>query len=291
MNHLNDTSNAQSGAASVKLIGAVRRVLRPLIRLLLSQGLTYPWLSDLLKEIYVEVADRDFQLDAKRQTDSRISLLTGVHRKDVRRLRSAPEAVRALAPPVVSLGAQLVAKWVTDPAYLDEDGAPLTLDRLASHGGERSFDGLVASVSKDIRARAVLDEWLRLGVVHLDEEDRVVLNVDAFVPAQGFEEKVFYFGQNVHDHLAAASLNVMGASPPFLERSVHYDTLESASVEELRSLADKYGMQALKAVNRRAATLAAADDGSPTARHRFNFGIYFYTEQVAEPEAGTESDA
>ncbi|MBI1397685.1 MAG: hypothetical protein GC151_17070 [Betaproteobacteria bacterium] len=286
MNSPDPTSNAATGAASAKLVGAVRRVLRPLIRLLLSHGLTYPWLSDLLKEIYVEVADREFQLDTKRQTDSRISLLTGVHRKDVRRLRAAPPDPRAVTPPVVSLGAQLVARWVTDSSYLDDEGAPLPLPRLASQGGNLSFDGLVASVSKDIRARAVLDEWLRLGVARLDEQDRVVLNVDAFIPAQGFDEKVYYFGQNVHDHLAATVFNVMGVSPPYLERSVHYNMLTAESAHELSALATRAGMQALKAVNRRAVQLAEADADSEAATHRINFGIYFYSEQVPEDPSG-----
>ena len=286
MNESDASAGPASAAASPKLVLAIRRVLRPLVRLLLSQGLTYPWLSDLLKEIYVEVADRDFQLDAKRQTDSRVSLLTGVHRKDVRRLRSTERALADVAPPVVSLGAQLVARWVADTDYTDADGAPLPLPRLASQGGALSFDGLVASVSKDIRARAVLDEWLRLDVARLDEQDRVVLNVDAFVPAQGFDEKVFYFGQNVHDHLAAAASNVMGGSAPFLERSVHYNGLRPESIAELMRVAEATGMKALKEANRRAAVLSRADDGDPVATQRINFGIYVYSEPMPEePES------
>lgn len=278
---MNDSEQIPSSvAAPEKLVAAVRRVLRPLIRLLLSHGLTYPWLSDLLKEIFVEVADKEFQLDRKRQTDSRISLLTGVHRKDVRRLRSVAAATREPAPPSVSLGAQLVGRWLSDSRFQDAGGNPLPLPRLASKGGDLSFDALVASVSKDIRARAVLDEWLRLGVVRLDEDERVVLNVDAFVPAQGFEEKVHYFGQNVHDHLAAAASNVIGGRAPFLERSVHYDTLTPESARELAALAEKAGMQALKTANRRAAQLGDEDAASADARMRITFGVYFFAESM-----------
>ncbi len=278
---MNDSEQIPSSvAAPEKLVAAVRRVLRPLIRLLLSHGLTYPWLSDLLKEIFVEVADKEFQLDRKRQTDSRISLLTGVHRKDVRRLRSVAAATREPAPPSVSLGAQLVGRWLSDSRFQDAEGNPLPLPRLASKGGDLSFDALVASVSKDIRARAVLDEWLRLGVVRLDEDERVVLNVDAFVPAQGFEEKVHYFGQNVHDHLAAAASNVIGGRAPFLERSVHYDTLTPESARELAALAEKAGMQALKTANRRAAQLGDEDAASADARMRITFGVYFFAESM-----------
>ena len=68
-----------------------------------------------------------------------------------------------------------------------------------------SFETLVASVNTDIRPRAVLDEWLRLGVVQIDDSDQVCLVVDAFVPEKGLDEKAFLFGQNIHDHLAACT--------------------------------------------------------------------------------------
>jgi hypothetical protein len=72
------------------LLSALRRLLRPLVKLLTAQGLTYPMLADLLKQIYVDVAVREFALGEAAPTDSRVSLLTGVHRKDVKRLRGAP---------------------------------------------------------------------------------------------------------------------------------------------------------------------------------------------------------
>ncbi|MDP1635270.1 MAG: DUF6502 family protein, partial [Gallionellaceae bacterium] len=72
---------------SAPLISAVRHLLRPLVKLLLTHSITFPFLSDLLKSIYVEVATEEFRLQDKPQTDSRISLLSGVHRKDVKNLR------------------------------------------------------------------------------------------------------------------------------------------------------------------------------------------------------------
>lgn len=265
-----------------RLIQAVRHVLRPLVRLLLAKGLTYPWLADQLKGIFVDASDRHFRLDGKRQTDSRVSLLTGVHRKDVRRLRDDSGTREHRMPRAISLGAQLVARWVSTPEYLDEDGQPKPLARLASVGGDLSFDALVASVSKDIRARAVLDEWQRLGVATVDSADRVVLNTDAFIPARGFDEKVFYFEQNLHDHLSTAVDNVLDRDPPRLERSVHYDTLTPASVVELERLAKRLGMQALTTMNRRAAELAARDAENPDAVERMNFGVYFHASPMAD---------
>lgn len=269
------------------LIAALRRIFRPLVRFLLAQGVSYPYLAELLKSVFVEVATQsDFSLKGKRQTASRISLLTGVHRKDVKRL-SAAHYESMLPPPNVSLGAQLVARWLGEH-YADADGHPLPLARLASVGDGKSFEELVASVSKDIRSRAVLDEWLRLGVVRVDEKDRVTLFVEAFVPKKGFDEKVFYLGQNVGDHLAAAVSNTLGRAAPFLERSVYYDELSRESIEELKKLGTELGVRALQQINRRAMELEARDATERrTNDQRMNFGIYFFDADAKKPRGGS----
>lgn len=278
-------ASGSTGAPSPAVVRALRKVLRPLVRLMLSQGITYPYLSDLLKGLFVEVADRDFRLDpARPSTDSRISLVSGVHRKDVSRLRQLLQTSEALAPSVVPLGAQLVAQWMGQPRYLMDDGQPRPLARLASEGGELSFEALVGSVSNDIRSRVVLDEWLRQGVVHLGDDGLVQLNTHAFVPTEGADEKAFYLGHNLHDHAAAAVHNVLGGQPAFMERSVHHDALSPASVQRLVRLSEQAGMKALLAVNKAAMEAEAQDREALAAGEtpqRITMGVYFYAEPVA----------
>lgn len=271
-----------AGAPPPSLVTALRRILRPLIRLLLARGITYPFLANFLKSVCVEVAERDFRIQGKRQSDSRINLLTGVHRKDVKRLRSEGYGDDAV-PENVSLGAQLVARWTGMPEYLDEHNRPKPLARLASDGGDLSFERLVESVNRDIRSRVVLDEWMRLGVARIDDDDRVCLNVDAFVPETGYDEKAYYFGRNVGDHLAAAAHNLGGGKPPFLERSVYYDGLSSESVRELAALAESLGMEALQAVNRRAIELQSRDAARGDGAQRINFGVYYFSTRDGRP--------
>lgn len=277
-------------APSGALTRALYKVLQPLVRLMLAHGLTYPAVAEMLKRVFIEVAMRDFQLADKGQTDSRLSLLTGIHRKDVKRLRGL-DAARDRIPATVSLGSQVIAVWITDPQYVDADGAPQPLQRLASRGGNGSFETLAQSVSKDVRPRALLDELLRVGAVTLDEDDRVRLNNDAFIPRAGLDERAYYFGRALSDHLAAGVHNLLDGTPPYLERIVHYDRLPPEAIEELRSLAEKQGMQSLKAVNRQAMRHAMNGAGRTNAR-RFTFGVYFYAEDAgSQPEAGNADDA
>jgi hypothetical protein len=266
---------------------ALRTLLRPLVRLLLQNQLTYPALTALLKEVYVDVADGDFPLPGKRQTDSRVSLLTGIHRKEVSRLRGQSHDDEA-PPRSASLGTLILSRWVGVADFHGPDGRPRPLPRQAGPAGAASFESLVESVSKDIRPRAVLDEWLRLGVAHLDANDHVVLNTESFVADRGFEEKAYFFGRNLRDHIAAGAHNLEGGAPPFVDRSVYYAHLSQDSARELEELSRERGMDALRAVNSRALELQQRDAADPqAARHRLNFGIYFFqAEQAPDPAAG-----
>ena len=287
---------ASPGGPSVALVGALRRLLRPLVKLMLSQGITYPYLSDLLKGLFVEVAEQDFRLDNKSPTDSRVSLVSGVHRKDVSRLRSAAMRSEQAVSSVVPLGAQLVAQWLGNPRYWQENGQPRPLPRLISEGGDLSFEALVTSVNSDIRSRVVLDEWLNQGVASIDEAGRVCLNTQAFVPSEDAQEKAFYLGHNLHDHAAAAVHNVLGNQPPFMERSVHYSGLTSTSVQRLQSLSQDLGMQTLLTVNKAAKEAEEADrlagksSDQTAADQRFTMGVYFYATPM-DPSGADETKA
>lgn len=280
----------QSPSIPPSMLSALRRVMRPLVRLMLRKGVTYTMFTDVLKDVFVDVAHREFRLDDKVPTDSRISLLTGVHRKDVRRLRSEDDTSIAALPENITLGAQLVNVWTSSPPFCSEAGQALALPRLASVGGDGSFDALVATVSTDIRGRVVLDEWLRLGIVRLDDQDCVHLEAQAFVPQKGFEEKAAYFGHNLHDHACAAVHNLSGEGLPFFERSVHYDALTLASVDMLREAVAKDGMQTLLAFSRLAAELENTDVPGHEQRQRITVGLYFYTE-ATDPDSSKTADS
>ncbi len=275
-----DTSDPVAATPPAALVRALRRALRPLVHLMVARGITLGYIVELLKSVLVEVADREFRIGDKPPNDSRVSLVTGVHRKDVGRLRQAMGRDGHEVPAVVSLGARLVSAWQGSAQFLDDQGAPLPLPRFASEGGAVSFEGLVGSVNSDIRSRVVLDEWLRRGLVRLDDAGRVCLETGAYVPMAESDDKSFYFGHNLHDHAAAATHNLLGGQPPFLERCVHYSALPSEFVKSVAQQAEAVGMKALLAINKSAmaATEQEPDDGGP--RQRMTFGVYFYSEPV-----------
>jgi len=261
------------------------RLLRPLVRLLIRSGVTFPALQDLLRQLYVNVAEYDFALPDKEQTDSRVSLLTGIHRKEVRRLRGAGAPISA-TPTAVSRGSRIIARWLGAPGYQDENGRPLPLPRVADHADAASFERLVESVTRDVRPRAVLDEWLEQGLVTIDDAQRIVLAEAAFVPRDGGEALAYYFGRNLHDHMAAAVANVEGGSGKFLERAVHYDGLTEKQSADLETVARTLATQALTEANAKALAMVEAPTKAPR-RWRWNFGLYVYREET-DPKGRTK---
>jgi hypothetical protein len=286
-------SAAVSDAASAAVLQALKAVLRPIARLLIARGVTLPAVVAALKEVLVEVAARDFRLGGKEASDSRVSLLTGVHRKDVR-------AIRAGAPPLSAprpggLGATVVGRWLAGRDTTDADGRPRPLPRQAAAGAP-SFEALVAGVSTDLRPRTVLDELLRLGlVVHDEATDTVRLLAEGYVPAGGGAEVFGFFGRNLHDHLAAAVANLLAGPEErrFLERAVYYNALPPEAVDRLEAEARTLALAALRHLNSLAlerqqaaageAAVVPEDGGARAPLERFRFGVFFYREPMADP--------
>jgi hypothetical protein len=259
------------------LLVAMKAILRPLVRLLVARGMTLPAMIAALKELYVDVAVRDFRLDARPPSDSRVSILTGVHRKDVRAIRASSRPLSS--PPAGGLGATVIGRWLGDPAYAGPDArpAPLRRDR---------FDALVAGISTDVRPRTVLDELLRLGLVAEDAATgEIRLLAEAHVPVgQAGEEALGFFRDNLRDHLSAATANLLAGPGErrFLERAVFYNRLRPEDVDRLEQEARTLGLAALQHLNSLALERQQAARGQPEATERFRFGLFFFREGPAE---------
>lgn len=274
-------SPQEMGEPPAGLISAIRLICVALVRLLMRFRVVYPQLLELLKGAYVQVAEREYQLEGKPQTDTRMSLLTGIHRKDIKRLRSQL-AAGVEEPLAVNQSVRIIARWISEPDYQLPNGqaAPLPF-KSAEHA---SFESLVEDVCRqDLRPRVVLDEWLRIGIVSIDDEQQLVLNAEAFVPTKGIEEKSFFLGMNISDHINGVSHNIQGNAPPFFDRCVYYDELSEGSIQELRELTEKLGMETLKKVNERAQELKKQDTLQGGGNQRINMGVYTWHE-TTEPK-------
>jgi hypothetical protein len=273
---MSDETSTTDGSGFARVLTGL---LRPLVRAMIAQGVTAPALYRIVKQVYVDVAEREFQLDGSRQTDSRISMLTGVHRRDVRSMRGGDPADRQAEEKVTTI-ASVIGRWSADPRFRDAGGQPMALDRT----GDVSFEALVRAVSTDIRPRTVLDELERQGLAE-QSDGKVHLRAGAFLGPADPEQKIFFFAENVGDHISAAVDNLLSDEPKYMERAVFYNRLTASSVDEIEAEAKRLGNDTLVTLNEMAHARQSADLDAADGTERFRFGVFFYRTDDASDAA------
>lgn len=270
----------QEAPATVKekaLAKALSTMLRPLVRLLIHQDITYVGLLNLLKRTYVEVAEESFSIETKKLTDSRISLLTGIHRGDVKRIRTENIHQPTEKELKASLSSQLMSIWLGHQGYIDAEGKPLALFRYQQDGSP-SFEELVFSISKDKHPRSILDEWLSQRLVTLLQQDnieKILLTEAGYVPEEDFEEKLFFAGKNIGSHLTSVAHNLENKTPAMFDRAVYYSNLTDESIEKIEQLTKERMMTVLTEINQYANQLQEQDALANHADKEMHVGAYF----------------
>lgn len=256
---------------SVLFEHAIKALLRPLTRALIAQGMTAPQLYRFVKQSYVDAAVEELGTEA---TDSRVSVMTGVHRRDVKAMRADDTSDIKPVQRRVSTLATVVGRWMTDPKLMDESGLPRPMTRA-------EFDQLAAQTNRDIRPRTILDELQRQGLV-TDDDALLALNPKAVFGPEDLDQKLDFFARNLGDHMEAAVDNLLAETPPHFERAAFFNCLAETSLDALEAEARKTGAEALRKVAQEAAAYQQVDHEKKSATHRFRFGIYFYREDEEE---------
>lgn len=148
-------------------------MLKPLVRLLISQGVTHAEFSDISKEVYVETAIRNFE-EGSNLNKSKIAILTGLTRKDVKNVIDKTLGMNP-GPKKSSRPERVLTGWYTDPKYTGPYGIPLELPYESDVGDGKSFVGLVREYSGDMAPRQMLNELVSAGsVVEVEGRFKVV---------------------------------------------------------------------------------------------------------------------
>jgi hypothetical protein len=230
-------------------------ILRPLARLAVRQGWLFPIVEHRLRHAYIEAADTFGEVPP---TDSKVSILTGLQRRDIARLRREEIPLQNQRQPL----AEIIALWWDDPAY-DPKG-------IVIQGDGPSFTELARSIRKDVHPRTFLDVLIENGAIK-EIGDKVVLNTRSYQPLSGSDDQLAYLADNVGDHLSTAVSNVVEAAGKY-DMGVHYKGLSASAIEQLDKHFRARMKQTLQELDTMARALPVTDDGP----HRFRAGGYFY---------------
>ncbi len=275
-----------SNSVNQVLSSAVARLLRPLVRVLLSNGFSFKSFVELARRTYVDVAMSELAIPGKKQTASRVSILTGLTRKEVQRILKKDAALETTTGERYNRAARVITGWVRDSQFTDAGGEPAV---LPVEDATKGFNTLVRRYSGDMPARAVLDELLRVGAVERASDGRIRLLARAYVPRASQLDKLGILGTDVADLIHTIDHNLeKSSSDPRFQRKVMYDNLPKEVIEEFRALSAKQSQQLLEQLD---AWLAKRDrDVSPTTkgtgRVRAGIGVYYFEEHSDKDSMG-----
>jgi hypothetical protein len=270
--------------AKTKLAAALRHLLRPLVRVMLRHGMAYGDFMDIVKAVYVESARADFSLPGKKSTDSRVAILTGLTRKDVKALREAAAGERYAN---ANRATRVLSGWYQDPDFTGADGEP----RVLSMDGDTGFAELVKRYSGDMPPRALLEELRRVNVVALEGKNKVRVLSRAFVPHAGDLEGLRMLGSALHDLATTIDYNLMrDGEPARFQRTVFSERVPARVIPILRRITAERGQRFLESLD----DWLTAHELGPRDKDkdegvRTGIGIYFFQDATPDSKKDNES--
>ena len=266
------------------LLAAVLKLLRPLVRILLRNGVSYGTFSDIAKWVYVDVASNEFGIEGRKQSTSRVSVITGLSRKEVSRLQNIAKPDDRSGGEKYNRAARVIAAWRREKDFLDKDGSPADLS-LA--GPWATFSELVRRFSGDVPARAIMDELIHAGVVKKLENGKIRLLADAYIPKNSQADKLHILGSDVAYLISTIDYNLRSdLNDSRFQRKVAYDNLPDEALPEFRSLSGKKAQALLEKLDR---WLAKHDrDTAPqtkgSGRNFAGLGIYYFEQPYSNED-------
>jgi len=251
-----------SDGIKTTLLNAFRKLMRPLVRILLRHGVSYGEFAESLKYVFVEVANGDAEATGARQSISRVAIVTGMTRKEVARILDYLERDEDPSVSKMNRVARVLAGWHQDSQFTGPYGLPLELPFDSKV--DVSFTELARRYSGDMPARAMLEELKRIRAV--DElpsgESRVLTR--SYIPQEADTASIEFMASALRDLAETLDLNLNpDKSNGLLERRVWtpagikkellpvFDELVSKKAQDLLEYLDNW----LSAREEEAATL------------------------------------
>lgn len=259
------------------LASALIKILRPIVRMLLKRKVSYGTFAEIAKWVYADVAKREFELPGKKISDTRVSVITGLTRHDVKNLlvTSSPEefAIEEKHNRVTSV----ISGWRLDKNYLDEKGEPKVLDAKGVHN---SLEKLVKDFAGDVTFRAIYDELVQAGAIELLPNQKIKLKTKVLITKEEEGDKISILGEDVSALIQTINHNIEHkGSEDYLQLTSSVRYLPKEREAFIRNEVKKKGIRFIEDLD---AWLVSQeiDPKSPEAKEYFSGGLgLFYFEK------------
>ena len=254
------------------LENACRALLHPVALVALRCGMTFREFAEISKSVFVSVATDEFGLRGRPTNISRVSILTGISRKEVKRQREILEEGALPASSKTTDATRLLSGWHQDANYLDGDGKPLA---LPVDGPRPSFQSLFETYGGDTPPQTLLRELLSAGSAEKDGDERIVAIRRYHMPANLDAGNLRFFGTNLFDHAAALANNLADdGRPKRLEGFAVDPKVDAAHAAEFREFLDRRGQAFLEEVDDWLASHQIEPGDADASPIRLGLGVY-----------------
>lgn len=196
----------------IGLLSAYRVLMQPLVRILVRHGVSYNEFNEVLKNVFVEVAERDFGIPGRKPSQSRVAILTGLTRKEVAKQKAILDGDAELQDASnLNRVTKVLLGWHTDAEYTGPYGLPLELPFDPAEG--LGITSLVRKYSGDMAPRAMLDELLRVGAVEKVAAGSFKVLTRAYVPESLHPDALERLGGVIKNFVATVEFNTEKSAP------------------------------------------------------------------------------
>jgi len=259
------------------LFKAMQVLLRPLVRVLLRNGVAYGSFAELTKKTYVDVAFDDFSIPGKKQTISKVSAMTGLTRKEAKRLHELGDDDDLGTVGRYNRAVRVISGWLNDPIYTDQNEQPVV---LPLEGIDQSFAALVKKYSGDVTTQAMLDLLVASTTVQLTGNE-VRLEKHAYIPGGDPADKLHILGTDVGELISTIDHNLGAAKTDLrFQRKVFNSTVDSDAVNDFKQMSAEKAQALLEDLDAWLTEHSAKDQSSARS---VSLGIYYH-EQDADQE-------
>jgi hypothetical protein len=258
-----------------RLIEACRRLLVPIIRYLLKGGISWKEFSELSKAVFVKVATDDFGIRGRPTNASRVSILTGLDRREVRRLREAAPDLAMVAPGYMTKASQVLDGWHHDPDYTDAAGQPRLLE-FDPTPTARGFADLVRKYAPALPAVAMLKELRAASAIEETAEGMLRPLTRSYIPRQMPEEQVRLWSSSIRDLASAAGYNFTrpADAPALFERRAVNLRVDARNLPEFKALLEREGQAFLLRIDDWLSAHEVTDAQDDRKALRLGVGVY-----------------
>lgn len=225
-----------------------RTLLRPIAKMLLKCGMTWREFSTLSKSVYIEVATSEFGIKGRPTNVSRVSILTGVSRKEVKRQRDLLLNDQPVEGQKTTDASRVLSAWHQDPVYRDGEGDPRL---LAEDGDAPSFASLFKAHGGDTSMQAMLKELLKTDAVERTCDGQLRAKSRFYRPAVMDPQNLRWAMELISDLGETMENNVfLGKNGvPRFGRNADNDRMPASAVPQFRAFLDQRGQAFLEDID------------------------------------------